>query len=64
MRTRECDTYTVWSPTNQTITARCSCGWAAPTRPQTQIVEATNDEIEHLWAFLAANARNPPETDT
>jgi hypothetical protein len=63
MTTRECDTYTVWSPTSRTITARCSCGWAAPTRPQTEIIEAAQDEMDHLWEALFATFATDRKTD-
>ncbi len=49
---RVCDTYTVWSPTGYTVTARCSCGWAGTTLPQAEIIASTNEEIEHLWEFV------------
>jgi hypothetical protein len=60
MRARECDTYTVWSPTHQTVTAHCCCGWTAQPRPQTDVVGATNDEIEHLWEYLTKQNNAAP----
>jgi hypothetical protein len=52
-----CDTYTVWSPTACTVTARCYCGWHAPTRPQWDVVGAARDEMDHLLDAL--NSLNP-----
>lgn len=60
---RECDTYTVWSPTAYTITARCSCGWAGTTLPQEEIIASTNEEIEHLWEALVRAQEREKEVE-
>jgi hypothetical protein len=60
MTSRPCDTYTAWSPTAQTVTARCPCGWAGPTRHQTAIIDATNDEIDHLIEYLTKQPKPTP----
>lgn len=63
-RRKVCDTYTVWSPTLYTVTARCSCGWAGTTLPQEEIVASTNEEIEHLWeAVVRMQAEEEDQTD-
>lgn len=59
-RPRVCDTYTVWSPTACTVTARCCCGWAGDPLPQWDVVGATKQEMEHLREALERQLAGTP----
>lgn len=60
---RECETYVVLTPTDTTLRARCSCGWAAPPRPVTEIHQVECDEIEHLYLFVRRQAAEKERND-
>ncbi len=60
---RECETYVVLSPADATLTARCSCSWAAPPRPVAEIHQVERDEIEHLYLYVLRQAAEKERND-